>query len=161
MKHIHNLAISCLALAVFPLCGFSIFAQNQEITPDNKEQFIASLPEKELLISKNQASEQAQEQKKERILVIITAYSSTVDQTDEDPFITASGALVRDGIVANNLLPFGTKIRIPDLYGEKEFIVADRMNPSRSDYHIDIWFPSRAEAKNFGIKKAYIEVSKS
>ena len=46
--------------------------------------------------------------------VIITAYSSTPCQTDDTPYITAAGTSVRDGIVANNYLSFGTKIRIPD-----------------------------------------------
>src|SRR3989344_1044153 len=55
--------------------------------------------------------------------MVITAYSSTPDQTDDTPFITASGKQVADGIVANNLLPFGTKIRMPDLYGDKVFVV--------------------------------------
>ena len=39
--------------------------------------------------------------------VWLTAYSSSVDETDDTPFITASGKHVRDGIVATNFLPFG------------------------------------------------------
>src|ERR1035437_4024557 len=41
------------------------------------------------------------------IKVIATAYSSTADQTDDTPFLTASGKNVKDGIIASNLLPFG------------------------------------------------------
>ncbi len=93
-----------------------------------------------------------------KINVIVTAYSSTVFETDESPFFTASGKRVRDGIVANNLLPFGTKIRIPELYGDKIFVVEDRMNPKVGPYNIDIWFPSREEALNFGAERTYIEV---
>ena len=93
--------------------------------------------------------------------VVATAYSSTVEQTDQDPFITAAGTWVRDGIIANNLLPFGTKIRIPELYGDKIFIVEDRMNKKKGDYHIDIWFASYSEAKNFGAKRTYVEVLES
>ncbi len=93
-----------------------------------------------------------------KIKVIITAYSSTPDQTDDTPFITASGKWVREGIVANNLLPFGTKVRIPALYGEKVFVVEDRMNRRKGNYHLDIWSPSRTLAVNFGVKTAYIEV---
>lgn len=92
------------------------------------------------------------------IKVVITAYSSTEDQTDESPFITASNKTVEDGIIANNMLPFGTKIRIPSLYGDKVFTVEDRMNRRKSDYHIDIWFPTRQLAVNFGVKTADIEV---
>ena len=89
--------------------------------------------------------------------VTATAYSSTPDQTDDSPFITASGTYVRDGIVAANFLPLGTLIKIPDLYGDKIFIVEDRMN-RRYVYNIDIWFPERSHAKNFGVKKVKIEV---
>lgn len=86
-----------------------------------------------------------------------TAYSSTHDQTDSTPFITAKGTYVRDGIIAANFLPFGTKIRIPDLYGDKIFTVEDRMN-ARYWYNIDIWFPERSLAKAFGSQRITIEI---
>lgn len=92
------------------------------------------------------------------IQVVVTAYSSTVFETDDDPFITASGSYVRDGIIANNLFSFGTKVRLPELYGEKIFVVEDRMNSRKGRYHFDIWFPSHQEAKNFGAKLTDIEV---
>lgn len=92
------------------------------------------------------------------IKVVITAYSSTPDQTDDSPFITASGKRVADGIIANNMLPFGTKVKIPVLYGDKIFIVQDRMNRRKSDYHFDIWMPERHLAVNFGIQKAELIV---
>ncbi len=94
----------------------------------------------------------------EQIEVIVTAYSSTVWETDSHPFLTAAGTQVRDSVVANNLLPFGTKIRIPELFGDKIFVVEDRMNSRKSDYHIDIWFPSHEQAENFGSKFAKIEI---
>ena len=90
--------------------------------------------------------------------VVITGYSSSPWETDDTPFITASGKWVKKGIVANNLLSFGTKIRIPELYGEQIFIVEDRMHYNKSNYHIDIWFPSYWEALNFGAKITYIEI---
>jgi len=86
-----------------------------------------------------------------------TAYSSTPDQTDDTPFITASNTHVRDGIVAANFLRFGAKIRFPTLYGDKVFVVEDRMN-SRYDYRVDIWMRTREEAKQFGAKIVPIEV---
>jgi 3D (Asp-Asp-Asp) domain-containing protein len=92
---------------------------------------------------------------------IATAYSSTPEETDDTPFITASNTTVRDGIVANNLLPFGTRIRIPELYGDKIFTVEDRMNRRKGSYHFDIWFPSHAEAENFGAKIINIEILES
>ena len=89
---------------------------------------------------------------------IITAYSSTPEQTDDTPFTTASNKNVRDGIVANNLLPFGTQIRIPELYGEKVFVVEDRMHRRKSNYHFDIWFSDYNQALAFGAARTYIEV---
>lgn len=90
--------------------------------------------------------------------VIATAYSSTVDQTDSTPFITASGTHVRDGIIAANFLRFGTIIKIPELYGNKTFIVEDRMNRRYGYGRIDIWFPERWTAKEFGAQKIKIEI---
>ena len=92
------------------------------------------------------------------IKMMLTGYSSTPDQTDDTPFITASGKKVTDGIIANNMLPFGTKIRIPELYGDKVFTVQDRMHQRKGLYHADIWFSERSDAKSFGAKLASIEV---
>lgn len=93
-----------------------------------------------------------------KVSMVITAYSSTVWETDDTPFITASGSTVRDGIVANNMLPFGTKIRVPEVYGDKIFIVEDRMNSRKGDYHLDIWFEENSEAKEFGAKRTYVDI---
>jgi len=92
-----------------------------------------------------------------RIRVVVTAYSSTPAQTDDTPFITAAGTQVREGIVAANFLPIGTKIKLPDLYGNRIFVVEDRMHP-RKYYMVDIWFADYADAKNFGAKNTYVEV---
>lgn len=117
---------------------------------------IVALTEKKTEEIREISDEEAQQAK--RIQVVVTAYSSTPWETDDTPFITASGTEVRDGVVANNLLPFGTRIRIPELYGEKIFTVEDRMNWRKSIYHVDIWFPITADAINFGVKYASIEV---
>jgi 3D (Asp-Asp-Asp) domain-containing protein len=89
--------------------------------------------------------------------VVVTAYSSTTWQTDDTPFTTASGTSVREGVVAANFLPIGTKIKLPDLYGDKIFVVEDRMHP-RQKYVVDIWFPSYWEALNFGAKYTQVQV---
>ncbi len=89
--------------------------------------------------------------------VTLTAYSSTPDQTDDTPFIAASGRHVYDGMIAANFLPFGTKVKIPELFGDKIFTVDDRMNRRYSE-RVDIWFPDRKSAIIFGIKKAEIVV---
>lgn len=94
----------------------------------------------------------------EQMGVVVTAYSSSTWETDDTPHLTAAGTMVRDGIVANNLLPFGTKIRLPEIYGDKIFVVEDRMNSRKGNYQIDIWFPSYWEAVNFGAKETTIEI---
>lgn len=96
-----------------------------------------------------------------KITMVVTAYSSTPDQTDDTPFITASGKHVEDGIIANNRLPFGTKVRIPALYGDKVFTVEDRMHPRMGKDHIDIWMTERSQATKFGAKITEIEVLES
>jgi 3D (Asp-Asp-Asp) domain-containing protein len=91
------------------------------------------------------------------IEIPITAYSSEPWQTDSTPFITASNTHVRDGIVATNFLPIGTRVRIPELYGDKIFIVEDRMN-RRYTYHMDIWMSETPDAINFGLQFATVEI---
>ena len=76
------------------------------------------------------------------IYVMVTAYSSTPDQTDDTPFHTANGTYVRDGIIAANFLKFGTKVRFPDYFGNRVFEVQDRMN-ARYTNRADIWMPTR------------------
>lgn len=96
-----------------------------------------------------------------KIEAIITAYSSTPWETDETPYITAAGTKVRDGIAANNYLPLGTKIKIPEIFGDKIFVVEDRMHWRKGKYQIDIWFEDYWQAKNFGVKRTYIEILES
>ncbi|MEK7554504.1 MAG: hypothetical protein AAB518_00765 [Patescibacteria group bacterium] len=91
------------------------------------------------------------------ITATLTGYSSTVDQTDDTPFLTASNTSVRDGVVAANFLPIGTKIQIPKLFGNKVFVVEDRMHQRFND-RIDIWFADRELAKQFGLRKATVVV---
>lgn len=94
----------------------------------------------------------------QRVEVIVTAYSSTIWETDDTPFITASNKTVREGIVANNLLTFGTKVRLPGIFGDRVFEVQDRMHRRKSYYHVDIWFPSREAALEFGAQLATMEI---
>jgi 3D (Asp-Asp-Asp) domain-containing protein len=91
------------------------------------------------------------------MVVEVTAYSSTPDQTDDTPFITANGKLVYDGVLAANFLPFGTRIKIPELYGDKIFVVEDRMH-KRFQNRIDIWFPDRQSALEFGYRELKVEI---
>lgn len=99
----------------------------------------------------------AGEDVKRVVTTTVTAYSSEVAQTDDTPYITASGTRVRHGVVAANWLPIGTKVRIPAYFGNQVFIVEDRMNSRHTD-RLDVWFPTRAEAVQFGARKAQIEI---
>lgn len=86
---------------------------------------------------------------KEKVNAIITGYSSTKGQTDNTPFITASGQRVRDGIIAcPDYCEFGDIIEIE---GMGLFECQDVMNKRyRDDHYYDIWFESRWLAIEFG-----------
>ena len=94
---------------------------------------------------------------KQTITITVTAYNSEVGQTDSTPFITAFGTTVRDGIIATNYLPRGTQVRFPDIYGDKIFVVEDRMN-IRYHKRADIWMAEHAEAVQFGIRTLKMEI---
>lgn len=87
-----------------------------------------------------------------------SAYAPSPYQTDATPCITAAGTRVRPGVVASNMLPFGTvlKAEVEGLEAEY-FIVEDRM-ASRFQNHIDIWFPATSEALQFGRRSVEFEV---
>ena len=91
----------------------------------------------------------------------ITAYTSDPLQTDDTPCITASGLDVcergTENVVAANFLPIGTRVKIPELFGDRIFYVEDRMN-ARYFYRMDIWMKKIEEAKEFGIRRATVEV---
>lgn len=91
----------------------------------------------------------------------ITAYNSDIYQCDDTPCITANGFDVCEhGIedtIAANFLPFGTKVKIPEHFGDRVFIVRDRMN-SRYTNRVDVWMIEKQDAKKFGIKRAKIEI---
>lgn len=91
----------------------------------------------------------------------ITSYTSEAAQTDASPCITANGFnLCKHGIedsIAANFLPFGTRVRIPELFGDRIFIVRDRMH-SRFKTRVDVWMRDKDEAIHFGLKNTKIEV---
>ncbi len=93
----------------------------------------------------------------------MTAYNSEVGQTDDSPCITANGFNVcKHGIedtVAANFLPMGTKIKIPELFGDRIFVVRDRMNKKHPN-RVDVWMKDRPSAMKFGVKVAKIQVLK-
>ena len=89
--------------------------------------------------------------------VDVTWYTSTVEECDSTPFITADGTRVRDGIVAvsDDLLQtfeYGDSLYI-ESFGW--FEVRDCMN-SRWKHRIDIWCGDRVVALNNGIQEKHI-----
>ena len=92
-----------------------------------------------------------------KFLMYVTAYSSSEDETDSTPFITASGTRTRDGVVASNLFPIGTRLKIPELFGDKILVVEDRMHGRFTD-RIDVWMPSKWSALLFGKRQTAVEV---
>ena len=127
-----------------------------QISPPEDLEELATIEENSLLSVSDPTNPEPQPVQK--IRVVITGYSSSPWETDETPYITAAGTWVREGIIANNHLPIGTKIRIPELFGDKIFVVEDRMSRTKGNYHFDIWFPDYWQALDFGVKRAYIEI---
>ena len=84
--------------------------------------------------------------------VEMTAYTSSVEECDDTPFITADGSHTRDGIIAANFLPFNTKVRIPELFGDKIFEVHDRMN-ARFPFRVDVWMSVKDDMWQFGLHR--------
>ena len=93
--------------------------------------------------------------------IVITAYNSEAGQTDDSPCITANNFNVcehgAEDTIATNFLPFGAKVKIPDLFGDRVFIVRDRMN-RRYHNRVDIWMVEKPDALNFGVKLAVVQV---
>jgi len=91
----------------------------------------------------------------------LTAYNSEAAQCDNTPCVTANGFNVcehgKEDTIAANFLKFGTRVRIPELFGDRVFIVRDRMNQRYTD-RIDIWMVEKQDARKFGVKVAKVEV---
>jgi 3D (Asp-Asp-Asp) domain-containing protein len=77
---------------------------------------------------------------------IFTAYTAYVSQTDSTPMITASNEKIRKGVVANNCLPFGTKIKV----NNKIYEIQDRMNNRYGCDKFDIYMRQYSDAIEFG-----------
>lgn len=133
------------------------FSQNYDIRPISSTANTVGSQESPAIVRLPSLIDQKEPDKV--VNAVITAYTSTVDQTDDDPFIAATGKRVYDGMIAANWLPFGTKIKIPALYGDKIFTVDDRMNARYGYGRLDIWLDtSKAEARKFGVKRVEVEV---
>lgn len=93
--------------------------------------------------------------------VTMTAYNSEKAQTDGDPCTTANGFNVcKHGVedtVAANFLPLGTKIMIPDYFGNRVFVVRDRTARKYSN-RVDVWMLKKSDALQFGKRRLTIVV---
>ncbi len=90
------------------------------------------------------------------VKAIVTAYTSSVDETDDRPWETASGAIAgHSSIACPERLKFGTRIKIK----EKEYICDDRMNIKYRDReHFDIWKTTKKEAFAWGRQNIEVEI---
>ena len=89
-----------------------------------------------------------------RFQATVTAYSSSPDETWGDPFITASGRRVFNGLVAcPRALPFGTQVSI----GDRTYQCYDRLH-RKYDHRFDIWMATKAAALAFGQQRLPVEV---
>lgn len=83
------------------------------------------------------------------IAVLATAYTSSAEETDGNPWVTASGATVHQGTIAANFLPFGAQVQIAG----QTYTVEDRLSPRFNGKHVmDIWFADRTTALQFGVR---------
>lgn len=111
-----------------------------------------------------------------RVLVLkATAYTSSARETDSTPYITATGARTRVGVIAVSpdmlrTLPYGSRVRLEDLgVGGREvgrfnyllrnrvFVVEDSMHPRKHE-RIDVWLPDRGTAVRFGVRSVRVTV---
>ena len=88
------------------------------------------------------------------MLVEVTFYTSSVEETDSTPYITASGSRVRHGIIAISRdlfaeLSYGDSVYVEN-HGYLE--VRDTMH-SRWEKSVDIWCESKKRAFQGGRKK--------
>lgn len=123
-------------------------------------------PEQSIVVLSEEEQEEKQKQlEQERlnqepqatVYMMASAYNSVPGQTDGSPFRTASLTQAREGVIASNYFPIGTKLRIPDHFGDQIFRVEDRMNP-RYTKTLDIWMEDVSDAKQWGRRHIKVEV---
>ncbi len=160
LKTAKKLILAIIVVLVFDFILFPapVLASEDANLANNQE--IPNIEETLPIINNNLPNSESLEVSYETYRTI-TAYNSLIGQTDSEPCITASGfdlcANGQEDSVAANWLPFGTRIRIPELFGNRVFIVRDRMNKKYSN-RLDIWMLEKADAKKFGLRVALIEI---
>jgi 3D (Asp-Asp-Asp) domain-containing protein len=105
-----------------------------------------------------------------------TGYNSLSSQTDRTPHVTATGARTRFGIIAVSrdllrTIPYGSRVRLEDMgswsgggrgkynrmLSDMVFVVEDTMHPRKSGT-IDVWFPARRQAIQWGVRRLRVTV---
>jgi 3D (Asp-Asp-Asp) domain-containing protein len=85
---------------------------------------------------------------------IVTAYSSSPDETWGNPLVTASGRPVQEGVIAcPRRFAFGTQF----LIRSRVYTCWDRLHPAH-DNRFDIWKPSKERALRFGRQRLIVQV---
>jgi len=148
--------------------SFGTTTLNYQLSPENKVFNFIEVLNPEVVVNGSTQYDNSHLPKnkgleaKYSVNTVITAYNSDIGQTDDTPCITANGFdLCKHGqedSVAINGYKMGTKVRFPDLFGDKVFIVRDRMNARFNSSRVDVWMLSKADAKNFGVRAARMEV---
>lgn len=93
----------------------------------------------------------------ERVAAVVTAYTSSPDETWGDPFETASGARTGEGVIAcPPKYPFGTQIVIEG----RQYVCEDRMNRRYwNEERFDVWVETKHEAYQWGVRELLVKVA--
>lgn len=155
-----------LSLAVLAAVFFS-FSMPQVVEAQKGENELISAIKDIFAQSENPTFPVAEDRKPAKtIWVTVTAYSSTVDQCDDTPCVTANGfdlcqnyeETAAADTIAANFMKFGAQVRLPEVSGNKILVVRDRMNARYGYGRIDVWMPTREMAKEFGVKRVKMEI---
>jgi 3D (Asp-Asp-Asp) domain-containing protein len=148
---------------------FAEYKLDLSVLTSYKDEFIKMLNPEVLLFEKNNpVRNYLPENEDSKVAyttkIVFTAYNSEVGQCDDSPCITANGFNVckhdKEDTIAMNGIKMGTKIRIPDLFGDRVFVVRDRMNARYDSSRADIWMKDKTAARQFGVKVAKVEILK-
>lgn len=94
---------------------------------------------------------------KPEIKAIVSYYTVSANETDDQPCITADGTNAcnpKENLAASNWLPFGTLIEMDG----KIYRVADRMNQRYQKPYIDILVKTKFEARKKGKQNKLIKI---
>ncbi len=89
--------------------------------------------------------------------IVVTGYCSCPECCGPNAAgVTASGTKAQLGTIAadTSIFPFGTQLNVPG-YGEG---VVEDTGSNVKGYHIDLWFPTHAEAQAWGSREMFVEL---